>query len=181
MTGVTADSFKRSMAPVGSADARLLILGSLPGEASLSAQRYYAHPTNQFWRLLGQAVGEDLASLDYEVRLQRLAAREIALWDVVAEARRRGSLDGAIRAATPNELADYVATHPRLEAVAFNGKTAAAIGRRALGKRAGLTLIDLPSSSAALTRPFADKAAAWAAINRFAGVARPSEKFKLPA
>ena len=159
------------MAPVGSADARLLILGSLPGEASLAAQRYYAHPTNQFWRLLGSAIGEDLAGLGYYERVQRLAAREIALWDVVAEAQRQGSLDGAIRAATANELARYVASHPRLEAIAFNGRTAAAIGRRALGEREGLALIDLPSSSAALTRPFADKAADWAAIARHAGVA----------
>ncbi len=176
---MTAGTFKRSMAPVGSADARLLILGSLPGEASLAAQRYYAHPTNQFWRLLGAAIGEELAALDYGQRLERLAAREIALWDVVAEAQRRGSLDGAIRGATPNELVHYIATHPRLAAVAFNGKTAAAIGRRALAAGPGLAFIDLPSSSAALTRPFADKAAAWAAIGRFAGVARGTEKFTL--
>jgi double-stranded uracil-DNA glycosylase len=172
---------KRSMAPVGARDARLLILGSLPGEASLAAQRYYAHPTNQFWRLLGQAIGEDLASLAYDARLDRLAIREIALWDVVAEARRQGSLDGAIRAATPNELADYVATHPRLEAIAFNGRTAAAIGGRALGKREDLALIELPSSSAALSRPFADKAAAWSVVGRHAGVAPSSELSKLPA
>ena len=170
---------KRSMAPAGSADARLLILGSLPGEASLAAQRYYAHPTNQFWRLLGATIGEELATLDYSARLERLAAREIALWDVVAEARRQGSLDGAIRAATPNELADYVATHPRLEAVAFNGRTAAAIGRRALGGNEGLAVIDLPSSSAALTRPFAEKAVAWASLRPYAGVAPRREKFTL--
>jgi hypoxanthine-DNA glycosylase len=174
-------SLKRSMAPVGATDARLLILGSLPGEASLAAQRYYAHPTNQFWRLLGAAIGEDLAGLDYAARLERLAERRIALWDVVAEARRRGSLDGAIRAASPNELAQYVASHTRLEAVAFNGKTSAAIGRRALKHRGDLTFIDLPSSSAALTRPLGDKAAAWAALGRYAGVARQAEKSKLPA
>ena len=170
---------KRSMAPVGSQDARLLILGSLPGEASLAAQRYYAYPTNQFWRLLGQAIGEDLAGLEYDARLGRLAARGIALWDVVAEATRRGSLDGAIRAATPNELAAYVATHPRLEAVAFNGKTAAAIGRRTLRNCAGLTFLDLPSSSAALTRPLADKARAWAQLGDFIGVAPRAEKATL--
>ena len=171
---------KRSMDPVGSQDARLLILGSLPGEASLAVQRYYAHPTNQFWRLLGLAINEDLAALDYDVRLKRLAARDIALWDVVAEARRKGSLDGAIRDATANQLAAYIAAHPRLEAVAFNGKTAAAIGRRALASHAGLTFIDLPSSSAALTRPFADKSEVWVALRRYAGVARPSELSKLP-
>src|SRR4029450_3008932 len=108
------------MPPVGSNDARLLILGGLPGEASLHAQRYYAHPQNQFWRLLGSAIGEELAAIHYDDRLARSAARGIALWDVVGAARRQGSLDGAIRGATPNRLAEHVATHARLAAVAFN-------------------------------------------------------------
>ena len=81
------------MPPAGSSDAKLLILGSLPGEASLRAQRYYAHPQNQFWRLLGRAIGEDLAGLAYEDRVDRLAARRIALWDVVGEGSLIGSLD----------------------------------------------------------------------------------------
>jgi hypoxanthine-DNA glycosylase len=156
------------MPPAGSGDARLLILGSLPGEASLRAQRYYAHPRNQFWRLLGAAIGEDLAAMTYEDRLVRLAARGFALWDVVGEARRRGSLDGAIRAATPNRLADYVASHPRLEAIAFNGSTAARLGRMALAGLGGVRLIDLPSSSPAYTIPFADKLAAWSALGPLA-------------
>lgn len=159
---------KRSMAPVGSGDARLLILGSLPGEASLRAQRYYAHPQNQFWRLLGAAIGEPLADRDYEQRLERLAERRIALWDVVGEARRQGSLDAAIRGATPNRLADYVATHPRLRAIAFNGQTAARLGRLALAHVAGPTLIDLPSSSPAYTLPLAWKLERWAELGRFA-------------
>src|SRR3954470_22214911 len=105
-------SVKAGMPPIAVRDARLFVLGSLPGEASLAAQRYYAHPTNQFWRLLGAAIGEELAALHYEARVERLAEREISVWDVVAEAQRRGSLDGAIRGVTPNELAVYVATHP---------------------------------------------------------------------
>ncbi len=156
------------MAPIGSSDARLLILGSLPGEESLRAQRYYAHPQNQFWRLLGRAIGEDLAGLDYGVRLSRLAARGIALWDVVGEARRQGSLDGAIRGAAPNRLRDYAATHPQLQAIAFNGKTAARLGRAALGDMPGLRLIDLPSSSPAYTLAFADKAARWDVLGALA-------------
>lgn len=157
------------MAPAGSHDARLLILGSLPGEASLAAQRYYAHPQNQFWRLLGQAIGQDLAALIYSERLDVLAAFEIALWDVVAQAMRPGSLDGAIRRVTPNPLRDYVATHPRLGAIAFNGQTAARIGRAALGSPHQLQLIDLPSSSPAYTLPFDLKAERWAVLGRLHG------------
>ena len=157
------------MAPVGSTDARLLILGSLPGDASLAAQRYYAHPTNQFWRLLGAAIREVLSGLEYNARLERLAERRIALWDVVADATRPGSLDTAIRAPRANPLAAFVLSHPDLQAIAFNGKTAAAIGRRALAGVAGPELIDLPSSSAAFTRRFDDKLRDWMVLGDFAG------------
>ena len=163
-----AEAIKRSMAPVGAADARLLILGSLPGDASLVAQAYYAHPTNQFWRLLGGAIGEQLAALDYPARLDRLAVRRIALWDVVADATRLGSLDGAIRSARANQLAEFVVTHKRLAAIGFNGRTAATIGRRALGASGDLALIDLPSSSAAYTRQFAEKLSIWSVLGGFA-------------
>lgn len=163
-----AVSGPKSMPPVGADDAVLLLLGSLPGEASLAAQRYYAHPQNQFWRLLGAALGEPLAELDYDARLARLARRGIALWDVIAEAQREGSLDGAIRAARANPLADFAFRHPRLRSVAFNGQTGARIGRAALGLVPGLTLIDLPSSSPAYTLPFAEKAARWAALGPLA-------------
>ena len=114
----------------------------------------------------GQAIGEDLQSLDYEARLQRLIERRIGLWDVVAEAERRGSLDQAIRGAGHNPLGDYFAGFAHLGAVAFNGSTAAAIGRNLLGST-GLTLVDLPSSSPANTRPFAEKAEAWRVLAKF--------------
>jgi len=160
------------MPPAGSNDAKLLILGSLPGEASLKAQRYYAHPQNQFWRLLGRAIGEDLADIPYEARLVRLAARRIALWDVVGEASRDGSLDGSIREATPNQLREFAATHPNLRAIAFNGKTSARIGRASLGELNVVELIDLPSSSPAYTLSFDEKAKRWAMLGT---LARPPE------
>jgi hypoxanthine-DNA glycosylase len=156
------------MPPVGSSDATLLILGSLPGEASLRAQRYYAHPQNQFWKLLGFAIGEELGGLGYEQRLARLSNRGIALWDVVGEARRQGSLDGDIRDATANKLIEFVATHSRLKAVAFNGKTAARIGRAALSGIVGVELLELPSSSPAYTLGFARKAECWAVLGMLA-------------
>ena len=164
------DTFKQSMAPVGAARPLLLILGSLPGEASLRAQRYYAHPQNQFWRLIGGALGEPLSELAYEDRLVRLAERHVGLWDVVGEARRIGSLDTALREVTANPLTEFVARQPLLRAIAFNGQTAAKIGRRVIGESA-VTLIDLPSSSPAYTLPFADKAMRWSVLANFAAAA----------
>lgn len=161
------DSVKFGLPPVARADARLFILGSLPGDASLSAQRYYAHPTNQFWRLVGQAIGEDLHSPSYEERLHRLAERRIGLWDVIGSASRHGSLDQAIRSADHNRLDQLLDDFPQLQALAFNGSTAASAGRRLLGTTDRLRLIDLPSSSAANTRPFAKKARAWAILAQF--------------
>ena len=156
------------MAPVGSDDAVLLILGSLPGEASLAAQRYYAHPQNQFWRLVGEALGEPLAALAYDARLNRLALRGVAVWDVVAEACRAGSLDSAIRDAQPNHLKQFVATHRRLRAVAFNGQAAAKIGRAQLAGIDRVSLIDLPSSSPAHTLAVGEKALRWAVLGPLA-------------
>ena len=163
---------KQSMQPVGARDALLLILGSLPGEMSLAASRYYAHPQNQFWRLLGAAISEPLATLDYDRRLEVLAERGIALWDVVGEARREGSLDGALRSVRANPLGEFVTAHPRLRAIAFNGKTAARLGRRAIGDAAVPLMIDLPSSSPAYTLSIDRKLAQWQALG---GLALPSK------
>jgi hypoxanthine-DNA glycosylase len=153
--------------PVVDADTRLLILGSLPGDASLKAARYYAHPRNAFWRLLGVVLGEDLEALAYEARLGRLKARRIGLWDVIASAERSGSLDAAIRSPEAADLRGLVATLPDLRAVAFNGGLAARLGRRILADQADLMLLDLPSSSPAHARPLAEKAARWAALSDF--------------
>lgn len=159
---------KSGLAVIARPDARLFVLGSLPGDASLAAQRYYAHPTNQFWRLLGAAIDEDLQSLDYDLRLQRLAERRIGLWDVIASASRPGSLDQSIRDAQHNQIAYLLRDFADLKAIAFNGTTASAIGRKLIGvPPAGLTLIDLPSSSAANTRPVDAKAAVWRSLREF--------------
>jgi TDG/mug DNA glycosylase family protein len=161
-------SVKVGLPPIARSDARLFILGSLPGDASLAAGRYYAHPTNQFWRLVGSAIGEDLQSLAYGHRLERLSQRRVALWDVIASAARRGSLDQAIRDAEHNRIHHLLRDFSDLRAIVFNGATAAAAGRRLIGKPPPrISLIDLPSSSAANTRPLAEKAAAWAVLREF--------------
>src|SRR3954451_1257424 len=114
-------SVKVGLPPVARFDARLFLLGSLPGDASLAARRYYAHPTNQFWRLLGAAVGDPLQALDYDQRLAALAEHPIGLWDVIASASRRGSLDQAIREAEHNQIKHFLRDFPDLRAIAFNG------------------------------------------------------------
>ena len=161
-------SVKVGLPAIARHDARLFILGSLPGEASLAARRYYAHPTNQFWRLLGMTIGEDLQSLDYESRVESLAECKIGLWDVIASATRPGSLDQAIRRAEHNQVAHLLNDFPALRAIAFNGATAATIGRRLFDPApAQIALVDLPSSSAANTRPLQDKVAVWAQLRNF--------------
>jgi TDG/mug DNA glycosylase family protein len=157
---------KQGLPPVGAAEPRLLILGSLPGEASLAAQRYYAHPRNGFWQLLGGVLGEPLQDLSYDERLERLEQRGVALWDVVHAARRRGSLDQQLREIETRDLRAFVAKRPSLRGIAFNGGMAAAIGERQLAGLAISTLA-LPSSSPAYTLSLAEKAARWAALAAF--------------
>jgi len=150
-----------SFAPHVAPDARLLVLGSLPGARSLAERRYYAHPTNQFWRLLGAAIDRPLAALDYADRLAALAEARVGLWDVIRSAARRTSSDSDIREAETHDLSELVATLPDLRMIAFNGGKAAAIGRRQVGEPPGVALIDLPSSSAANTIGFEVKLARW--------------------
>lgn len=152
---------KAGFKPVVDADTRLLILGSLPGDASLRAGQYYGHPRNAFWRLIGGVIGRDLASLPYPDRLAALKAARVGLWDVIASAERPGSLDAAIRRPEAADLRALTASLPNLRAVAFNGGKATRLGRAVLAPAPGVALIDLPSSSPAHARPFEQKAAAW--------------------
>jgi hypoxanthine-DNA glycosylase len=158
---------KSSFPPVVAPDTQVLILGSLPGERSLAERRYYAHPRNRFWHLLGPVIGVDLVSLPYEERLTALLQAKVGLWDTVASARRQGSLDAAIREARHNELVKLAASLPDLRAVAFNGARSAAIGTRLLAD-SGPALLPLPSSSPAnASVPLAEKEKRWGALRDF--------------
>ncbi len=150
-----------SFAPHVAPDTRLLILGSLPGARSLADRQYYAHPTNQFWRLVGEVIEQPLAALPYDDRLTALRAARAGLWDVIRTAERRASSDSLIRDAEAHDLAALVATLPDLRLIAFNGGKAAAIGRRQLPVLDGVDVIDLPSSSAANTIGYAAKLERW--------------------
>lgn len=153
---------KRCFDPVVDDRTRVLVLGSLPGDRSLACGEYYGHPQNQFWALVGTVLGVDLRASPYETRLAVLSDNGVGLWDVIAEAHRPGSLDTAISNATHNALAELVAALPRLRAIAFNGATAARLGRKQLGDVGDkLHLIDLPSSSPAHTVGLQSKLQAW--------------------
>lgn len=151
-----------SFAPIVDARTEILILGSLPGAASLQAGRYYAHPRNQFWRLVGAVIGVDLVSLDYDARLTTLRAHRIGLWDVIADAERVGSLDAAIRDPATNDVRNLVSSLPALATIGFNGGASAKIGMAQLGDQADrLRLVALPSSSPAHTLAFEAKLRVW--------------------
>ncbi|MEC5207697.1 TDG/mug DNA glycosylase family protein [Vogesella perlucida] len=156
---------KASFAPVVDADTRILILGSLPGDASLAAAQYYAHPRNQFWRLLGSVLAVPLADMPYAQRLAAMQQHGVGLWDVVAEASRRGSLDSAIRDARANPLAELVASLPALRVVAFNGQTAGKAAPQLAAS--GVPVLVLPSSSPAHTLAFDKKLQEWQALGRY--------------
>ena len=146
----------------------MLVLGSLPGEASLAAGRYYAHARNQFWALAGAVIRrEDLPALPYAARLDALLDAGVGLWDTVDSAVRRGSLDAAIRDVEAADLPALISTLPALQAIAFNGATSARIGRKQLSGN-GIALIALPSSSpahAALT--LGEKRDRWLVLQQF--------------
>ncbi|SHN26883.1 hypoxanthine-DNA glycosylase [Duganella sacchari] len=156
---------KRCFDPVVNPHTRLLVLGSLPGEKSLAEGRYYAHKQNAFWYLMSQVIGVDLVPLEYPARLTTLLAHGVGLWDVIAEARRDGSLDSNIKQHRSNDLPGLIQSLPALTTIGFNGRTAAKVGRKQIATLADqLNLIELPSSSPAYTMALAQKREAWLAL-----------------
>jgi TDG/mug DNA glycosylase family protein len=149
--------------PVIDRSTRVIVLGSFPGAVSLSIQQYYAHPRNQFWKLLSSVLNDELVSLPYEERLSRLLRHRIGLWDVIAGCNRVGSLDSAIRNAQANDFSFLRTQCPNLFRACFNGKTA---GKQApLFSQAGFETLILPSSSPAhMQMTFAQKLTAWRGI-----------------
>jgi double-stranded uracil-DNA glycosylase len=157
----------RSFPPLARADARVLILGSMPGAESLRRREYYAHPHNQFWPIMGALFGAR-RELPYDARVERLLERRIAVWDVLKHCERAGSLDSSIVRGSEvvNDFGAFFRAHPGIGAIFFNGGKSESVFRREVTLPArGLRCTRLPSTSpahAGLSR--AAKLAAWRRI-----------------
>ena len=141
--------------PIARDDARVLILGSLPSQASLAAHEYYAHPQNAFWKIMRELTGADGC---YAERCESLRAAGVAVWDVLASSVRPGSMDADIQlgSAVPNDFPTFFAEHAGLRLVCFNGKKAEQVFRHLVQQpdmSAKLRLESLPSTSPAHSPP----------------------------
>jgi hypoxanthine-DNA glycosylase len=156
--------FSEGFPPVARADARILILGSLPGQRSIDEQQYYAHPRNAFWPIMKELYGTDGS---YAQRLEGLLANQIALWDVLAGSVRPGSLDGRIQldSARANDFGSFLAEHIAIRLIAFNGNKAEQLFKRFVDSSLvgpEIHMASLPSTSPAYAAmPFSGKLKVW--------------------
>lgn len=160
-----------SFAPIEGISARILILGSMPGMASLNAGQYYAHPQNTFWKIMQAVLGINAAA-DYALRIEALKHAHIALWDVLESCQRPGSMDAAIdmRSVKTNDISALLLRQPTIKTIGFNGSMAEKIFRQGLDVPLNsdtlrfMRFIRLPSTSPAhASMPFERKVEAWRA------------------
>jgi len=155
--------------PAADENARLMILGSMPGARSLMEGQYYAYPRNDFWALLCAALGADDPA-DYDARIALAKSRGVALWDVIASCVREGSLDQNIRDAVPNDIPGFLGAHPGIRAVCFNGTAARRAFQKHFAEREGIDFLLLPSSSPVprqAIRGFTDKLPYWMKLREY--------------
>jgi hypoxanthine-DNA glycosylase len=160
-----------SFPPIAATDARVLVLGTMPSIASLAKKQYYGHPQNAFWPIMGRLFGAG-RELPYDQRQQILRERGVAVWDVLRECCRKGSLDADIESESPNDFVSFFRRHRLIETIFFNGQKSESLFRRhvlptvaQLGRE--FRYVRLPSTSPAHAgRSFAEKLAAWRAVAR---------------
>jgi len=155
-----------SFAPIISTTSKILILGSVPGVKSLEMQQYYAHPQNQFWKIVFELLGEDF-SKDYETRIETIRKNSIALWDVIDTCEREGSLDTKIRNEEHNDITKMLNNHPSINVIFCNGQKSFKNLKKILGKESEIPVFVLPSTSPLHTISFDKKLKEWEIIKTF--------------
>jgi hypoxanthine-DNA glycosylase len=164
----------RGLPPIVGNGARTLVLGSMPGVRSLELGQYYANPGNRFWRVAGHLLSFDPRA-PYAARVEGMTREGVALWDVLASCRRRGSLDAAIEKGSEraNDVAALLEAHPDIELIGLNGGTAARAFQRLVRHRLGgsCRVVALPSTSGANASWTLDRL-----LKRWADVVHPSRR-----
>jgi len=155
---------KRGLPAVLEENTEILILGSLPSDESIRKQQYYGNPGNDFWRLVGGAICENLQDIAYEKRLETLKLNRIGLWDVFKAGSREGSLDSGIGDAEINDFSGLKKMVPELRLICFNGKKAGEY--ESLLREMGYETKVLPSSSGANRRFSKNRESEWGAVFR---------------
>jgi TDG/mug DNA glycosylase family protein len=169
MPNAIRPSRARSFPPIEDGNARVLILGSMPGQASLAAGRYYAHPQNAFWRIITALLELDAAT-PYEGRILALKNARIAVWDVLRTCTREGSLDARIEkdSQVANNFRSFFRAHPGITRVFFNGAKSEECFRRHVLSSVGndsIAYVRLPSTSPAhASLSLEQKLKAWRVI-----------------
>ena len=156
---------KKGLAPIINEDTRILILGSLPSDESIRNQQYYSNPGNDFWKLINEIIGEDITTLDYEAKIQKLQEHKIGIWDVLFASERDGSMDSNINNEEINDFSNLKNVAPNLQLVCFNGKKAGEYEQTIQGH--GIETKVLPSSSGANRRYSDKRIVEWRSIADF--------------
>lgn len=153
---------KKGLTPIIDKSTCILILGSLPSDESIRKQQYYGNPVNDFWRLIGEVIGEDITSLEYEAKIQKLQEHRIGLWDVLFAGEREGSMDSSIREGEINDFSNLKNVAPNLRLICFNGKKAGEF--EDTFREYGIKTKVLPSSSGANRRYSKKRIVEWRSI-----------------
>lgn len=155
-----------SFDPIVSEEAKILILGSVPGAKSLEMEEYYAHPQNQFWKIIFHLFNENYTS-DYVEKLQVLKRNKIALWDVIDTCERKGSLDSEIRNEEANNIQQLLENYPSIKAIFCNGQKSFKNLQKIMGKECVIPIFVLPSTSPLHTISFEKKLVEWEILKSF--------------
>lgn len=155
-----------SFPPIVDKSSKILILGSVPGVKSLQMQQYYAHPQNNFWKLMFHLVDTEFSS-DYHTRLQLLKKHRIALWDVIESCERKGSKDTDIKSEIDNDIQELINSHPNIKIIFCNGQKSYKNLLKVVGKNFIIPIVVLPSTSPLHTIKFEEKLEQWKIIKDY--------------